>query len=71
MSQNLQNLNMMNTQADMKIVMASLLLNNRLHKTLKVLHVSHNPFDKEAAAELGGFLKKTEVSRRRVSLESS
>ncbi|GMH87821.1 hypothetical protein TL16_g10972 [Triparma laevis f. inornata] len=61
MSQNLQNLNMMNTQADMKIVMASLSLNNRLHKTLKVLHVSHNPFDKEAAAELGGFLKKTEA----------
>eukprot|EP00519_Triparma_laevis_P004341 CAMPEP_0182512376 /NCGR_PEP_ID=MMETSP1321-20130603/32070_1 /TAXON_ID=91990 /ORGANISM="Bolidomonas sp., Strain RCC1657" /LENGTH=1089 /DNA_ID=CAMNT_0024719187 /DNA_START=152 /DNA_END=3417 /DNA_ORIENTATION=+ len=61
MSQNLSNLNMMNTQADMKTVLASLSLNNRLHKTIKILHLSHNPFDKEAAAELGGFLKKTEA----------
>ena len=63
MSQNLSNLNMMNTQADMKTVLASLSLNNRLHKTIKILHLSHNPFDKEAAAELGGFLKKTEALR--------
>eukprot|EP00518_Triparma_eleuthera_P015945 CAMPEP_0197571044 /NCGR_PEP_ID=MMETSP1320-20131121/41752_1 /TAXON_ID=91990 /ORGANISM="Bolidomonas sp., Strain RCC2347" /LENGTH=1853 /DNA_ID=CAMNT_0043133525 /DNA_START=185 /DNA_END=5743 /DNA_ORIENTATION=- len=61
MAQSIQNLNLTNTQADLKIVLGALALNNRLWKSLKFLHLSHNPFCKEAAQNLGGFLKKSEV----------
>ena len=64
MAQNIQNLNLTNTQADLKIVLGALALNNRLWKSLKFLHLSHNPFCKEAAQNLGGFLKKSEVRVR-------
>ena len=60
LSQCLTKLNLVNTQFDGAVCLEPLKLNNRLWTSLESVDISRNPFDREGAAALGGFLKKTE-----------
>ena len=71
LTQSLESLNIVNTNVDLHIVLEPLRLNNRLWTTLTTLDISNNPFSEDAAINLGGFLKRSNVrahqtrSRRR------